>query len=165
MKRLHVHVSVDNLTDSVKFYSGMFASEPTVIKPDYAKWKLEDPRMNFAISQRGAQAGLNHLGIQVESDSELDDMQSRLESLQPGVQKEDEVACCYAKSDKYWVTDPSGIAWETFHTLDNIPVFGEPAKAEPAKEACCIPLAKIKIKADAPCCVPATAVKEGSSCC
>jgi catechol 2,3-dioxygenase-like lactoylglutathione lyase family enzyme len=165
MKRLHVHVSVDNLADSVRFYSGIFASEPTELKPDYAKWKLEDPRMNFAISQRGAETGLNHLGIQVESANELGEMQSRLESLQPGVEKEEEVACCYAKSDKYWVTDPSGIAWETFHTLDTIPVFGEPDKTEPAKEACCIPLANIKINADAPCCVPATSAKQGSTCC
>jgi catechol 2,3-dioxygenase-like lactoylglutathione lyase family enzyme len=165
MKRLHVHVSVDNLADSIRFYSGMFASEPTESKPDYAKWKLEDPRMNFAISQRGAETGLHHLGIQVESANELGEMQSRLESLQPGVEKEEDVACCYAKSDKYWVTDPSGIAWETFHTQGTIPVFGEPDKTEPAREACCIPLAKIKIKADAPCCVPATSAKQGSTCC
>lgn len=165
MKRLHVHVSVDNLTDSIKFYSGMFASKPTVLKSDYAKWKLDDPRMNFAISQRGAEVGLNHLGIQVESASELGEMQSRLESLQPGVEKEEEVACCYAKSDKYWVTDPSGIAWETFHTLDTIPVFGKPDKTEPAMDACCVPLAKITLKADAPCCVPATPAKQGSTCC
>lgn len=124
MKRLHGHVSVDNLADSIKFYSGMFAAEPTVSKPDYAKWKLEDPRMNFAISQRGAKAGLDHLGIQVESDAELSEMQSRPDGLQPGVEKEEGVQCCYAESDKYWLTDPSGIAWETFHSLDTIPVFG-----------------------------------------
>jgi hypothetical protein len=123
--------------------------------------------MNFAISQRGADVGLNHLGIQVESAEELGAMQSRLATLQPDVEKEEGVACCYAKSDKYWVTDPSGIAWETFHTLDTIPVFGEPDKTAQATEACCIPLAKpkIKVKADAPCCVPATVTKPGSSCC
>jgi hypothetical protein len=165
MKRLHVHVSVDNLGDSIKFYSGMFASEPIVLKPDYAKWKLEDPRMNFAISQRGAKVGLDHLGIQVESDTELSDMQSRLDSLQPGVEKEEGVACCYVKSDKYWVTDPSGIAWETFHTLDAIPTYGGPKKAEPVNVACGTPLAKIKIKADAASCAPTTSAKQGSSCC
>lgn len=148
MKRLHVHVSVDNLANSIKFYSAMFASEPTVVKSDYAKWQLEDPWMNFAISRRGAKVGLDHLGIQVESDTELSEMQSRLDSLQPGIQMDEGVACCYAKSDKYWVTDPSGIAWETFHTLDTIPTFGEPKKAEPAKEVRDIPLRKIKIKGD-----------------
>src|SRR3546814_10057703 len=110
MKRLHVHVCVDSLADSIKFYSGMFAAQPSVIKDDYAKWMLDDPRVNFAISQRGATSGLNHLGIQVESADELGQMQSRLESLQPDVEKEEGVACCYAKSDKYWVTDPTGIA-------------------------------------------------------
>ena len=138
MKRLHVHVAVDNLADSIRFYSSMFANEPTLQKTDYAKWMLDDPRVNFAISRRGAQSGLNHLGIHVESDSELDEMQSRLESLQPDVAKEENVSCCYAKSDKYWVTDPQGIAWETFRTLDTIPVFGD-AHAKPAAAAgkCC----------------------------
>ena len=166
MKRLHVHVSVDNLNNSIKFYSGMFGTEPTVVKPDYAKWMLEDPRINFAISHRGAEAGLNHLGIQVESAGELGDMQARLTSLQPDVEKEEDVACCYAKSDKYWVTDPSGIAWETFHTLDSIPVFGEPDKTEPAEAACCIPLAKprVRLSADGPCCVSSSA-KQGATCC
>lgn len=165
MKRLHVHISVDNLADSIRFYSGMFAATPTVVKPDYAKWQLDDPRVNFAISQRGADAGLNHLGIQVESAQELGAMQSRLAALQPDVEKEEGIACCYAKSDKYWVTDPSGIAWETFHTLDTVPVFGEPGKA--AADACCIPLAKprIKVKADAPCCVPTANPKSNSTCC
>ncbi|MGH8808497.1 MAG: ArsI/CadI family heavy metal resistance metalloenzyme, partial [Noviherbaspirillum sp.] len=125
MKRLHVHVSVDNLAESIRFYSSMFATEPSVLKADYAKWMLDDPRVNFTISQRGAAAGLNHLGIQVESAAELAEMQSRLEALQPGVEMEEGVACCYAKSDKYWVTDPQGIAWETFHTLDSIPIFGK----------------------------------------
>lgn len=114
MKRLSVHVSVDNLDNSIKFDSGMFGMEQTVVKPDYAKWMLEDPRINFAISHCGAKVGLNHLGIQVESDGELGDVQARLTSLQPDVEKEEAVACCYANSDKYWVTDPSGIAWETF---------------------------------------------------
>lgn len=165
MKRLHVHVSVDNLTDSIKFYSGMFASEPTVVKADYAKWQLEDPRMNFAISQRGATAGLNHLGIQVESAAELSEMQRRVSALETDVKAEEGIACCYAKSDKYWVTDPSGIAWETFHTLDTVPVFGEPEKTASAEKACCIPLAPAKSKGDAACCGPAASVKQGAACC
>jgi catechol 2,3-dioxygenase-like lactoylglutathione lyase family enzyme len=166
MKRLHVHVSVDNLDNSIRFYSGMFGMEPSVVKADYAKWMLDDPRINFAISHRGAEAGLNHLGIQVESASELGDMQARLTSLQPDVEKEEDVACCYARSDKYWVTDPSGIAWETFHTLDSIPVFGEPGKTEPAGPACCIPLAKpgMRLSADGPCCV-SSAPEQGATCC
>ena len=167
MKRLHVHVSVDDLDKSIRFYSGMFGVEPTVVKTDYAKWMLEDPRVNFAISHRGAGNGLNHLGIQVESAAELDEMQSRLTSLQPDVEKEEEVACCYARSDKYWVTDPSGIAWETFHTLDRIPVFGTPDKTEPNRAACCAPLARppMQLSADGPCCPPSTPAKEGSTCC
>jgi len=156
MKRLHVHVAVDNLADSIKFYSGMFASDPTVVKSDYAKWQLEDPRMNFAISQRGAKVGLDHLGIQVESDAELSAMQSRLDSLQPGVEKEEGVACCYAKSDKYWVTDPSGIAWETFHTLDSIPVYGGSAQIRSTQSTSPLAVA---------CCAPSISTKQGSSCC
>jgi catechol 2,3-dioxygenase-like lactoylglutathione lyase family enzyme len=142
MKRLHVHVSVPNLADSIRFYSGMFASAPTVEKPDYAKWSLDDPRVNFAISQRGARTGLNHLGIQVESAEELGEMHGRLEKLQGDIETEAGAACCYAKSDKHWISDPTGIAWETFYTLDTIPVFGLPATDPAASEACCMPAAK-----------------------
>lgn len=146
MKRLHVHVSVDNLADSIPFYSTMFAAEPTVLKDDYAKWALEDPRVNFAISQRGKSAGLDHLGIQVESATELAEMQARLDTLRPGVQKDEGAACCYAKSDKYWVKDPSGVAWETFHTLGSIPLFGDGEPEQPASQpsqrsVCCPPKA------------------------
>lgn len=163
MKRLHVHVSVDNLADSVKFYSGMFASEPTVLKADYAKWMLDDPRVNFAISARGAQTGLNHLGIQVESANELSEMQCRLTTLQPDIEKEEGVACCYAKSDKYWVNDPSGIAWETYHTLDTVPVFGEPDKTLASSGACCIPLATTNPQS--PSCVPTAQKPNSGACC
>ncbi|AMO96583.1 glyoxalase-like domain protein [Collimonas fungivorans] len=152
MKRLHVHVAVDNLADSIRFYSSMFANEPTVQKTDYAKWMLDDPRVNFAISRRGVQSGLNHLGIQVESDSELDEMQSRLESLQPDVAKEEKVSCCYAKSDKYWVTDPQGIAWETFRTLDTIPVFGDAHAKLAVTASCCVPAAGAAAAAAGKCC-------------
>jgi hypothetical protein len=165
MKRLHVHVSVDNLTDSIKFYSGMFASEPTVVKPEYAKWILDDPRVNFAISQRGLAAGVNHLGIQVESSDELKEMEGRLKTLQKPLVTQENASCCYAKSDKYWVEDPSGIAWETYHTLDNIPVYGaDTMSADGANEAaaCCIPLAKTENKSS--CCVPKNETK-ASACC
>lgn len=123
MKRMHIHVAVKNLEESISFYSKMFATEPTVLKTDYAKWQLEDPKVNFAISARGAEVGLNHLGIQVDDAHELSDMKTRLDNLQAELIEEEGTACCYAKSDKYWVNDPSGIAWETFHTLETIPVF------------------------------------------
>jgi catechol-2,3-dioxygenase len=138
MKRFHVHVSVDDLQNSIRFYSSMFGAQPSVSKDDYAKWMLEDPRVNFAISTRGHQSGVNHLGIQAESDAELKDLRVRLIEAQAPVLEQKEAACCYARSDKYWVTDPQGVAWETFHTLEQIPVFGgslEKAEAGP----CCVP--------------------------
>lgn len=139
MKRMHIHVGVKNLKESISFYSKMFATEPTIEKTDYAKWQLEDPKINFAISARGAAEGLNHLGIQVEDAAELSDMKSRLDTLQAELVEEEGTACCYAKSDKYWVNDPSGIPWETFHTLDSIPVFNESSDAVEAASACCVP--------------------------
>ncbi len=170
MKRFHIHVAVDSLSDSIRFYSTMFATEPSVQKNDYAKWMLDDPRINFAISQRGADIGVNHLGIQVESSDELQQMQARLESLKPDIVMEEGTACCYAKSDKYWVTDPSGLAWESFHSLAAIPVFGEPEKdavtgmPTETRSGCCIPLAAQSTQSDAPCCVP-TAQSNTAQCC
>lgn len=164
MKRMHVHVSVNNLDESIRFYSSLFAQQPSVVKSDYAKWMLDDPRINFAISMRGAAIGLNHLGMQVESDDELRAMHGRLEKLQSDVIAEADAACCYAKSDKYWVTDPQGIAWETFHTLDSIPVFGGKASTETESEsACCVPLAKTA--PNAPCCVPNKGAEQASGAC
>ena len=139
MKRMHIHVGVKNLKESISFYSKMFATAPTIEKTDYAKWQLEDPKINFAISARGAAEGLNHLGIQVEDAAELTDMKSRLDTLQAELVEEEGTACCYAKSDKYWVNDPSGIPWEAFHTLDSIPVFNESSDAVEAASACCVP--------------------------
>ncbi len=136
MKRMHVHVSVDDLQASIEFYSIIFASEPAVIKPDYAKWMLEDPRINFAISQHGAIPGLNHLGIQVESEAELAEMKTRLDALKAPPREETGTARCYAKSDKYRITDPVGIARETYHTLESIPVFGGD---ETRNSSCCVP--------------------------
>lgn len=159
MKRFHAHISVSDLNASIRFYSAMFGIQPTVLKPDYAKWSLEDPRVNFAVSQRGAAAGLNHLGIQVESAGELAEMHRRLESL-PDVTEESGAACCYAKSDKYWANDPEGITWETFHTLDETPVYGAPKQAE---AACCIPLARAG-NDDGPCCLPQQESKSGKCC-
>jgi catechol 2,3-dioxygenase-like lactoylglutathione lyase family enzyme len=142
MKRFHVHVAVPNLAESVRFYSTLFGSEPTVTKDDYAKWMLDDPRVNFAISQRGASVGINHLGFQVDSDDELEALHAQLESADQAVLAEQGANCCYAKSNKYWVTDPAGIAWESFHTLGSIPMFGsgEPSQGESdGSSGCCTP--------------------------
>ncbi len=125
MKRLHVHVVVQNLGESVRFYSTLFAAEPTVIKDDYAKWMLEDPRVNFAISNRGGRPGVDHLGIQVEDDGALSRLDARLRDAGRTVHEQKAARCCYARGDKVWVTDPQGVAWETFATFGEINVFGE----------------------------------------
>jgi len=146
MKRFHVHVSVDDLDASIRFYSTVFGAAPSVRKDDYAKWMIDDPRVNFAISKRGATPGLDHLGLQVESDDELRALRSRVQQAEIAALDQTGAACCYAKSDKYWITDPQGIAWETFHTLDVIPVFGEDNRtAQPgaADASCCGPSAKL----------------------
>lgn len=136
MKRFHVHVAVDDLAASIRFYSTLFGRPPAVIKDDYAKWTLEDPRLNFAISQRGGRVGIDHLGLQTESDDELADLAAQLQRAGLTTQAQGEVACCYARSNKHWVTDPSGIAWETFRTLATVPTF-DGADGEPARDACC----------------------------
>lgn len=138
MKRMHIHISVDDLGQSIGFYSQLFGAQPSVHKPDYAKWMLDDPRVNFAISQRGETAGLNHLGIQAENDAELDEIKTRLDAADMAVLSETATTCCYAKSDKHWVQDPSGIPWETYHTLDSAPTF----HASDAETACCTPPAQ-----------------------
>ncbi|HYG31879.1 MAG TPA: ArsI/CadI family heavy metal resistance metalloenzyme, partial [Methylophilaceae bacterium] len=137
MKRMHLHVSVDDLEKSIAFYNSLFGSAPTVIKPDYAKWMLDDPLVNFAISQRGMKTGLDHIGIQVENDEKLADIRQRLEQADMKMLTETGTTCCYAKSDKHWVQDPSGIAWETYRTLGSAPTFNNPEKASEA--ACCTP--------------------------
>jgi len=142
MKRFHVHVAVHDLKHSVRFYSALFGAQPTVEKPDYAKWMLEDPRVNFAISTRASQSGVDHLGIQAESAPELEELGSRLAQADVAVMPQKGAACCYAKSDKYWTIDPQGVAWESFHTLDSVPVYGtdsrpQPAKLHEPKASCC----------------------------
>ncbi|WP_430402133.1 ArsI/CadI family heavy metal resistance metalloenzyme [Hyphomonas sp.] len=124
MKRLHVHIAVDDLTRSIDFYSTLFSAEPTVLKGDYAKWMLDDPRVNLAISQRGATAGVEHLGIQVETGDELAEVYERLRDADASVLEEGATNCCYAKSEKRWVQDPSGVAWEVFHTTGDSAVYG-----------------------------------------
>ncbi len=138
MKRLHVHVAVDDLDRSVGFYSTLFAAEPTVIKPDYAKWMLDDPRVNFAISARGAKAGVEHLGIQVEDSAELAEVYARLDKADAPVIEEGATTCCYAKSEKSWITDPQGVVWETFLTQGESTTYGTSATIDAltAKTAC-----------------------------
>jgi len=166
MKRFHVHVAVSDVEEGIAFYSKAFGSQPTVRKPDYAKWMLEDPRLNFAISSRGGEPGVNHLGFQLDSEEEFKAMHAQLAEADAGLVEEIGANCCYAKSDKYWVTDPAGIAWETYHTLGSIPLFGageadaccitEPLGAPPAA-ACCAPQpavvsAKIPVAGGRGCC-------------
>lgn len=138
MKRLHVHVAVDDLDRSVGFYSTLFATGPTVIKPDYAKWMLDDPRVNFAISARGTAAGVEHLGIQVEDAGELAEVYARLASADAPVVEEGATTCCYAKSEKSWITDPQGVVWETFLTQGESTHYGTSATIDAltAKTAC-----------------------------
>jgi predicted enzyme related to lactoylglutathione lyase len=124
MKRMHVHVAVDDLDRSIGFYSALFAAQPAVVKPDYAKWMLDDPRVNFAISTRGRQPGLDHLGIQVESADELSSVYARLRMAGGSVLEEGRTTCCYAQSEKSWIEDPSGISWETFFTTGESTHYG-----------------------------------------
>ncbi|MGJ0426036.1 ArsI/CadI family heavy metal resistance metalloenzyme [Methylocystis sp.] len=125
MKRLHVHVSVDDLAGSIRFYSALFASAPTVAKPDYAKWMLDDPRVNFAISSRGGQAGVDHLGIEVETNEELKEVYGRLQQAERPVLEEGATTCCYAKSEKAWTSDPQGLLWESFLTSGESTIYGD----------------------------------------
>src|SRR6202047_4703160 len=125
MKRFHVHVAVDDLDRSIGFYSALFAAEPSVIKSDYAKWMLDDPRVNFAISTRGRQPGLDHLGIQAESGEELKEIYARLHQAGGTVIEQGQTSCCYAKSEKSWIDDPAGISWETFHTTGESIDYGD----------------------------------------
>jgi lactoylglutathione lyase len=164
MKRFHVHAHVEDLQASIAFYSKMFAAEPTRTESDYAKWMLEDPRINFAISTRGSKLGVDHLGIQTDTEDELIELKARAEAADMTLLDVGETSCCYARSDKYWLTDPQGIAWEQFHTLGNIPVFSEKTPAAPAgKEAaaCCAGAAP-RGKAVG---IAATAAPPKTSCC
>jgi predicted enzyme related to lactoylglutathione lyase len=154
MKRMHVHVAVGDLVASMKFYSALFAAEPSVVKPDYAKWMLDDPRVNFAISARGRAPGLDHLGIQVETKDELNGVYARLYQAGGGVIEQGQTNCCYASSEKSWIDDPAGIAWETFLTFGEITDYGDGGGERGARiakaadtpidqpKACCAPAAK-----------------------
>lgn len=149
MKRFHVHVHVDDLQKNIAFYSAMFNAQPTRVEGDYAKWMLEDPRINFAISSRGRKTGVGHLGFQVDSEDELAALKAQAQKADMATLDEGVTSCCYAKSDKYWVTDPQGVAWEQFHTLGNIPLFdGEEKAACGSSGSCCPTDASAKPQAD-----------------
>ena len=141
MKRFHVHVAVEDLAASVRFYSTVFAAQPTVQKTDYAKWMLEDPRINFAISQRGAKPGLDHLGFQVDSEDELVALRKQVADAEIAAFDQPDATCCYARSDKYWITDPQGVAWETYRTLGEAEIYGAETQKSAKEEAgaCCAP--------------------------
>ncbi|MCW2241127.1 ArsI/CadI family heavy metal resistance metalloenzyme [Azospirillum canadense] len=166
MKRLHVHVAVADLQQSVRFYSTLFAAEPTVLKDDYAKWMLEDPRVNFAISARGAAAGIEHLGIQVEDEAELAEVHARLQQAEGPILDEGATTCCYAQSTKAWIADPTGIAWETFLTTGEHTTYGDSALIKGANAAavtaCCGP--KPDFAAVAPAASAAAPAAKGSCC-
>lgn len=142
MKRLHVHIAVENLDDNIRFYSALFQAEPSVRHSDYAKWMLDDPKVNFAISARSRKVGLDHLGIQVESSEELEAVNQSLTAAALPSEAQKQAACCYARSDKYWTVDPQGIAWEAFHSLDSIPMFGEDNVVELKPASACCPSSK-----------------------
>jgi len=160
MKRFHVHLHVDDLARSIGFYSRLFATQPSRVETDYAKWMLDDPPVNFAISTRGEHAGIDHLGIQTDDPGELAELRARAEAADLALLDEGETTCCYARSEKHWITDPQGIAWEHFHTLESIPVFrAAGARGGTAQAACCAQ------PSSAPAKPAAVAVRPASSCC
>lgn len=157
MKRFHVHVHVQDLAQSVAFYSKLFGAEPTRLESDYAKWMLDDPRINFAISTRGGKPGVDHLGFQTDNAEELAELKARAQAADMALFDEGQTTCCYAQSEKHWVTDPQGVAWEHFRTLATIPVFSEKAAQSEAGGVCCAPTPRGK--------PVGIAVKPSSSCC
>ena len=155
MKRFHVHLHVDDLQASIAFYSQLFAAQPIRIEADYAKWMLDDPRVNFAISTRGNQAGLDHLGFQFDTAEELETLKQAAENAELALVDEGETTCCYARSEKHWIVDPQGIPWEHFHSLGNIAVFNEQQHVT-GDGACCAPVrgkpVGIPVKSRSSCC-------------
>lgn len=167
MKRFHVHISVKHIDESIAFYSKLFGQEPTKRQADYAKWMLEDPRINFAISARGHAVGVNHFGFQADSAETLAELKAQAESAAAGQVLDQGVAsCCYAKSDKHWTLDPQGLAWEHFFTLSDAVEFGHDTAAPSG--ACCIPAhqaATDAVPATAACCIPNQGTASSGACC
>jgi hypothetical protein len=159
MKRFHVHAHVEDLSASIAFYSKLFGAEPIRVERDYAKWMIEDPRVNFAISSRGGKPGIDHLGLQTDTEQELTELKARAQAADMALRDEGETTCCYARSEKHWVTDPQGIAWEHFHTLESIPTFSNASANIPSRASACCGTAAPRDKALG---VP---VEQASSCC
>jgi catechol 2,3-dioxygenase-like lactoylglutathione lyase family enzyme len=143
MKRFHIHIGVEKLEEAIRFYSALFGAAPVKTKPDYAKWMLEDPRINFAISTRAKMKGVDHLGIQVEEESELNELRSRLERADMKVLEEGATTCCYARSDKSWIQDPAGIPWEAYRTMEDAKFFSDSTGS--TESACCTPDAPVEL--------------------
>ena len=160
MNRFHVHLNVSDLDASIRFYSKLFAAEPSVVKPDYAKWMLDDPRVNFAISNTGRAPGIDHLGLQVDSAEELAELGARLDAAGGTVVPEEAAICCYAQSDKLWTEDPQGTRWETFHTVGEATTYYAGEMACATDGAACTPdvqSMKPKVEKGTPCCAPQSA--------
>ncbi|WP_342349753.1 ArsI/CadI family heavy metal resistance metalloenzyme [uncultured Nitrospira sp.] len=156
MKRLHIHIGVDQLEEAIGFYSKLFGAEPVKRKSDYAKWMLEDPRVNLAISTRVSTKGVDHLGIQVEEEQELDEIRQRLKTGHLPVAEEGETLCCYAKSDKSWVLDPAGVPWEAYRTMEDAEIFS--THSAQTETACCEPPSLARPETEMP-------IQESSGCC
>ncbi|MFM7350338.1 MAG: ArsI/CadI family heavy metal resistance metalloenzyme [Erythrobacter sp.] len=159
MKRFHLHVGVADLDVSIAFYTHLFGAQPNVVKADYAKWMLEDPRINFAISMReGAAKGIEHVGLQVEDEGELAEIYARLKAADRPVLEEGATTCCYAKSEKSWIADPDGVVWEAFLTTGGSTTYGgspdleQLAHADAATGTCCVPQAAAAPPAKTGCC-------------
>ncbi len=165
MKRLHVHIAVDDLDSSIRFYSRLFAIDPTVRKGDYAKWMLDDPRVNFAISARATRAGIEHLGIQVEDREELAEVYARLERAEGPVLEEGVTTCCYARSEKSWIEDPQGVKWEAFLTAGESTVYGSDAPRLESGSSCCEPGTSRAPTGEAVCCARSGKADESSAIC
>lgn len=170
MKRFHVHIAVNNLADSIAFYSKLFGQNPAKERQDYAKWMLDDPRVNFAISSRGHATGVNHFGFQVDTPEELREIKQLAQDASSGaVLDQDEATCCYAKSEKHWTIDPQGLAWEHFHTMSDTLEFGGDTATR--TEACCVPVRSSEQdqpQAKSACCIPksdAADVTDAGACC
>lgn len=156
MKRLHVHIGVENIEQAIPFYSALFGAAPVKTKADYAKWLLDDPRVNFAVSTRPSKQGIDHLGIQVDDHSELEELHGRIKSAALPAFDEGETVCCYAKSDKIWVQDPAGVPWETYRTMEDAEIYGKnPVMSD---SACCAP----QTMATPNCCEPS---EKTAGCC
>jgi catechol 2,3-dioxygenase-like lactoylglutathione lyase family enzyme len=155
MKRLHIHIGVDSLDEAVRFYTTLFGADPIKMKPDYAKWLLDDPRVNFAVSTRVQSKGVDHLGIQVEQETELTELRERLKAGELTAADQGETVCCYARSEKSWIQDPAGIAWEAYRTMEDAEIFS--GSADPSQTACCTP----ETKGTPDCCEPS----ETAGCC